>query len=269
MPDNKLIVVASDDPYVLGVLSSRIHRLWYAANAGRIGVYDQDAVYVKSRCFDPFPFPEADAAQTAEIAALAGELDEQRRRVLLDEPGLTMTGLYNAVDRLASGLPLEAAERDRSHRARANLIAHLHQRLDGIVQAAYGLAGARDEAVVQALLTLNRQRATEERDGHIRWLRPEFQAARAPVRDGPSATQIELDMARCKPVLPADPAETARTVLERMRQVGRPLDAGSLQAMFEGGRGRRARIDQTLAILAVAGAVRQTDAGWFAPRRAA
>src|SRR5690606_14889551 len=58
LPDNKLICVASADADVLAVLQSAIHTNWYLANSGMLGVYDREAVYVKSRCFDPFPFPE-------------------------------------------------------------------------------------------------------------------------------------------------------------------------------------------------------------------
>ncbi|WP_395945601.1 class I SAM-dependent DNA methyltransferase [Brevundimonas sp.] len=96
LPDNKLVVIASDDPATLAVLSSRAHRAWFAANAGRIGEYRREAVYVKGACFDRFPFPELTPARQAELAALGEELDATRARVMADHPALTMTGLYNA-----------------------------------------------------------------------------------------------------------------------------------------------------------------------------
>lgn len=58
LPDNKLICIALAEASNLAVLSSSIHHTWYRANSAMIGVFDQDAVYVKSRCFDPFPFPD-------------------------------------------------------------------------------------------------------------------------------------------------------------------------------------------------------------------
>ncbi len=61
VPDNKLVVIASSDAYHLGVLSSRIHVAWALASGGFLGV-GNDPVYVKSRCFDPFPFPDATEA---------------------------------------------------------------------------------------------------------------------------------------------------------------------------------------------------------------
>jgi hypothetical protein len=93
LPDNKLVAIASDDPAVLAVLSSRVHRAWFAANGGRIGEYQREAVYVKGVCFDRFPFPELDPAQAVELAALGEELDQTRARVLAENPDLTMTAL--------------------------------------------------------------------------------------------------------------------------------------------------------------------------------
>ncbi|WP_263835663.1 class I SAM-dependent DNA methyltransferase [Salinibacter sp.] len=58
LPDNKLIVFALDDPFYLGVMSSRVHVTWTLAAGGRMGA-GNDPVYVKTQCFDPFPFPAA------------------------------------------------------------------------------------------------------------------------------------------------------------------------------------------------------------------
>ncbi|MEQ1673161.1 MAG: type IIL restriction-modification enzyme MmeI, partial [Hyphomicrobium sp.] len=74
LADNKLIVIAADDAFDLGVLSSSVHRQWYFANAGKLGVYKEDAVYVKSRCFDPFPFPDCSDALKDKIRAVAEEM---------------------------------------------------------------------------------------------------------------------------------------------------------------------------------------------------
>ena len=46
LPDNKLISIAVDDAYFLGVLSSRIHVIWALA-AGSTWV-SEDPVYVKT-----------------------------------------------------------------------------------------------------------------------------------------------------------------------------------------------------------------------------
>jgi len=56
LSDNKLITIALDDGFYLGVLSSRLHVAYSVATGGWLGV-GNDSVYVKSRCFETFPFP--------------------------------------------------------------------------------------------------------------------------------------------------------------------------------------------------------------------
>ena len=102
LPDNMLIAVASEDAFHLGVLSSRIHTLWAVRAGGWLGV-GNDPRYSKSRCFDPFPFPAADDLQRHRIRVLAEELDTHRKRVLEAHPHLTLTGLYNVLERLEGG----------------------------------------------------------------------------------------------------------------------------------------------------------------------
>ena len=60
LPDNRLIVVASNDPFHLEVLSSRVQTSWALACGGTL---EDRPVYTKSRCFNPFPFPAADELQ--------------------------------------------------------------------------------------------------------------------------------------------------------------------------------------------------------------
>jgi len=58
LPDNMLIAIGLDDAAQLAILSSRFHVVWALAAGGRLG-FGNDPRYNKSRCFDPFPFPEA------------------------------------------------------------------------------------------------------------------------------------------------------------------------------------------------------------------
>jgi hypothetical protein len=57
-PDDKVTAIASDDAFLLGVLSSKVHTLWFLAKASRLGM-GNDPVYDTPSCFDPFPFPDA------------------------------------------------------------------------------------------------------------------------------------------------------------------------------------------------------------------
>ncbi|WP_293813098.1 hypothetical protein [uncultured Bosea sp.] len=112
LPDNKILAIALSDAHTLGVLSSRIHETWYLASAGKRGIYERDAVYVKSRCFDPFPFPDATEHQREAIRRPAEALDALRKQVLVDHPDLTLTKLYNVREALLAGHALKAAEAD-------------------------------------------------------------------------------------------------------------------------------------------------------------
>jgi hypothetical protein len=61
-----------------------------------------DPRYSKSRCFDPFPFPDRISDNLKEKMRLAAEeLDATRKRVLNRHPDLTLTKLYNALERAA------------------------------------------------------------------------------------------------------------------------------------------------------------------------
>lgn len=186
--DDKIVIVADSVMATLGILSSHIHVEWSLAVGGWLGV-GNDSVYVKSKTFDPFPFPDATADQRAAIAELAEELDETRKAALAEVPGLTMTELYNLRDKLRSaktkdGDTLSPADEERARAARAGIVNRLHDQIDEAVADAYGWgdewrAGLLAPATIVArLVALNQERAAEEAQGTIRWLRPDYQIPR-------------------------------------------------------------------------------------------
>lgn len=269
LADNKLVVVASDSAAVLGVLSSAAHTAWFVAHCGRIGVYDGDAVYVKGVCFDAFPFPELSANQSLELAALAEELEATRNRALERFEGLTLTGLYNVRDRLKAGEDLTPQERRVFEMGCVGVIHHLHERIDRCVEAAYGWADRPSaDQMVERLRALNQTRAAEEARGRVRALRPDFQQ---PERMPAPIEQIEADLRvrRAPALAPRLPQELAGQVIRTLRTAGRPLEPDVLIGSLGFGRGQRlrSRVEDTLSILAVAGTVQRTHAGWFAPHR--
>jgi hypothetical protein len=187
LPDNKLICLALDDAFLLGVLSSRFHVPWAIASGGRLGMGD-DPVYVKTSCFDPFPFP-ADVPELlkARIRAEVEALDALRKRVLAAHEDLTLTKLYNVLEALKEGRALTEAERDIHDRGLVTLIRQHHDAIDAAVADAYGWpADLDDEAIIARLVALNKERAAEEARGLVRWLRPEYQAPgyQPPVAQG-------------------------------------------------------------------------------------
>lgn len=118
LPDNMLVAIASDNACHLGILSSNAHISW-ALTAG--GTLEDRPRYNKTRCFEPFPFPGGDTGLTPalqrHIADLAEQLDAHRKRRQAAHPGLTLTGIYNVLEKLRSGVPLNAKEKSSMNRA--------------------------------------------------------------------------------------------------------------------------------------------------------
>ncbi len=79
LPDNKLVNIASDSAVLLGVLTSRLHVAWSFSTGSRLGV-GNDPVYVKTTCFETFPFPDPTPEQRAAIRQLAERIDGHRKR---------------------------------------------------------------------------------------------------------------------------------------------------------------------------------------------
>ncbi len=137
LPDNMLVNIALDDAHFLGVLSSRIHVTWALAAGGRLGV-GNDPRYNKSRCFEPFPFPAATGAQQDRIRAIADEVDAHRKRQQAQHPKLTLTDMYNVLEKLRSGEALTAKERQVHEQGLVSVLKQLHDELDLAVFDAYG-----------------------------------------------------------------------------------------------------------------------------------
>ncbi|WP_299328625.1 DNA methyltransferase [Parasphingopyxis sp.] len=181
VPDNMLIAIGSDDAFHLGALQSAVHVQW-ALRAG--GTLEDRPRYNKSKIFEPFPFPDVTDDQRKAIADLAEELDATRKAALAETEKLTMTELYNLREKLRSGDPVSKEEERRATKARAAIINRLHEQLDQAVAEAYGWgeewkAGELGPSeIVARLVALNHERAAEEAEGHVRWLRPDYQIPR-------------------------------------------------------------------------------------------
>ncbi|MDP3324366.1 MAG: class I SAM-dependent DNA methyltransferase [Hydrogenophaga sp.] len=191
LPDNMLIAIASPDALNLGVLSSQVHVEWALAAGGRLGV-GNDPRYNKSRCFEPFPFPHDDTgltpALTERIRQLAKQLDAHRKARQAAHESVTLTGLYNVLDKLRRGEPLSAKDKALHEQGLVSVLQSLHDELDAAVLQAYGWSdlgavpwadeaarAAWTETLLERLVALNAKRAAEEAAGTVRWLRPEFQ----------------------------------------------------------------------------------------------
>ena len=263
LPDNKLVNIALDDAYFLGVLSSRIHVTWALAAGSRLGV-GNDPVYVKSTCFEPFPFPNATEAQRRTIRELAESLDAHRKRQQAQHPELTLTGMYNVLEKLRAGEPLTDKERDVHTQGLVSVLKEIHDDLDAAVAGAYGWpAGLTDEEVLERLVALDRERAAEEAQGLVRWLRPEYQDPEGAARQGgmdlgvqptPSATLTQAPWPRSLP-------EQAQVVRGLVLGAKTPLSSGDVTRSFKGA--RKDKVEELLVTLAGLGQVHRLEDGRF------
>jgi len=175
IPDHSIIAIASSDAYHIGVLSCRIHSIWAQSAGGRLG-FGNDPRYNSTLCFDPFPFPDPTPEQKERIRDLGERLDAHRKERQALHPKLTLTGMYNVLEALRAGRELSEAERVINEQGLVTTLRQLHDELDAVVAQAYGWPADLPEAEILArLVALNHERAEEEKNGIVRWLRPEYQ----------------------------------------------------------------------------------------------
>jgi hypothetical protein len=277
LPDNKLITIANADAATLAVLSSRIHTHWAVIAGGWLG-YGNDPVYVKTSCFDPFPFPDPPEALKAKLRARGEELDSTRKRVQAEHPDLTLTGLYNVLEKLKAGAELTPQDEDMKTRGLVLVLKDLHDQIDAATAQAYGWpADLSDEQILERLVALNAERAREEAQGFVRWLRPEYQEPRF-AKAAPAPTTGDLDLAEAEreseaklPDFPKERYEQPLAIEAALAAHGQPLDAAALARLFKGkaSDARQKRIAEVLTTLAKYGRVIALDGGKYAARRAA
>jgi hypothetical protein len=228
-PDSKLVTIAIRDAFALGVLSSTLHVEWATAGGGRLGV-GNDPSYDKAVSFDPFPFPDPPKHLRERIGLAAEALDQHRKDAIARDERVTMTGMYNGVEKLRSGEALTAKERAVHEIAACGTLLDLHNTLDGLVAQAYGWPWPMErEEVLERLVALHDERVKEEKQGKIRWLRPEYQVPRFGGGEPPSEYQVrrfgddepppEPTLALPKPPPPAPPAAAGK----------RPWPAGAIE----------------------------------------
>ena len=143
LPGNKNKAVASDDFYVLGLLTSSVHRQWMHAQKGTL---KGDTRYTHTTCFNTFPFPQIVAPELVQqIRHAITTLKDYRNEVMVAK-NWGITDLYNAY----------------FHEPASQLAMH-HQALDALVLKAYGWKASED--ILSNLLDLNLELAEREKAG--------------------------------------------------------------------------------------------------------
>lgn len=313
-PDNMLVNIGLDSSEHLAILSSRLHVAWALAAGGWLGV-GNDPRYSKTRTFDPFPFPACldapphhpDAAIRERLRRLGERLDAFRKERLAAHPALTLTGLYNALERLrgieagTDPTPLTEAERRVHEAGLVSILREIHDSIDRAAFAAYGWGDLADalvgrpgattpaqavapeqaeaeEELLARLVALNRERAAEEAQGRVRWLRPDFQiprlGARAPQPEQAILPEIEVVPVpiAARPAWPADGLDQIRLVRDVLARAPTPVQADAIAVSFDGraNAARRRRIAAVLDTLVATGSARARAEGgartYFVPR---
>jgi hypothetical protein len=262
LPDNRLVNIASSDAYLLGVLSSRIHVDWALAVGGTL---EDRPTYTKSRCFEPFPFPDPSEPQRERIRFLGEQLDAHRKRCQEAHPDLTLTEMYNVLEELRAGQPLNAASQTIYEHGLITVLRGLHDDLDCVVAEAYGWpADLPTEDILFRLVELNAARAAEERSGLVRWLRPEFQQTTA----AQAGLGVELEEPEQQPApisrlgWPLTLPERVRAVRDYLRQAPAPVSSETVARSFI--RARSPEVTAILETLTALGQANRDDAGYRA-----
>lgn len=254
-PDNKLICVASADAWVLGVLTSTPHVVWALSAGGRLGV-GNDPVYIKTRCFDPFPFPDPVPHLRASIAATAEALDAHRWKALAQSDELTLTRIYSVLESLRNEEQLTPTEREVHDLAACGVLLDLHNELDALVAEVYGWPWPIErEEILQRLVDLHDLREAEEKAGKVRWLRPEYQIPRFGKEIEAPVEELDLEeVVKPSPEVPVAPwpSSTIEQIAALQSLLNRYPSTGSeaLRA-FKGG--RRDQIQRHLETLVMMG----------------
>ena len=140
---DKSVVVASDDFYVFGILTSNVHRTWMHAQKSTL---EDRTAYTPTTCFETFPFPQNPAPNLiTTIRAIAQELHDYRS-TQMEKKQWGITKLYN----------------EYFHEPTSQL-SKLHAKLDALVLQAYGFNPGDD--LLTKLLELNQELAEKEKQG--------------------------------------------------------------------------------------------------------
>ncbi|MCF6432941.1 DNA methyltransferase [Leisingera sp. MMG026] len=261
--DATINIIAKDDAAVLSILSSTQHIVWSLAAGSRLGV-GNDPRYNKSRCFDPFPFPDLTDPQKIQLRSLGEELDAHRKRQQATHPKLTLTQIYNVLEKLRAGEVIEGKDKEIYDQGLIGILRDLHDQIDAAVADAYGWpVDLSDEDILMRLVDLNKERVAEEAAGHIRWLRPDYQNPTGAKVEKGKTTDVDLGaVAKVeKSPWPKGLPEQIAAVREALVEMG---EASPEQIARRFARARTTAVQPLLESLAALGQADKTEDGKYA-----
>lgn len=158
-----------------------------------------------------------------------------------------------------------------------SVLRQLHDDLDRAVLEAYGWSDliallddpARAEELEQSLLerlvALNAERAAEEKQGLVRWLRPEYQNPGGGGQEGmklpASAAKVASTEKVEKEVWPEGLKERLMVVRGKVMAAGGAVSVGEIAPMFKGV--RKGEIEEILESLSELGQIREVEKGLY------
>lgn len=266
LPDQKLRVVACEESKILAVLSSRFHEVFSRRFGGRAGKANTP-VY-NSACFQKFPFPVLSDQQSAKLSALGEELYLHRKQRQAEHPTLTLTDMYNVLEKLRAGAELSEADRRIHEQGLVSTLKRIHDEIDAEVAAAYGWrADLSDVEILDNLVALNKARAEEEKRGLVRWLRPEFQnpsGKTAAIAGAEDQTELDVAEAEQKPAFPDQIGERARAVRQALIALGKPATPKEVWQSFRDGGNYSKSVRELLETMTALGQAVEHDGRYFA-----
>lgn len=140
---DKSVVIASEDHYILGILSSIVHRTWMDTQKSTLKA---DIAYTPTTCFETFPFPQTLTKKLVEQIRSTAEELHQYRTEIMEKKQWGITQLYN-----------------QFFHEPASQLYKLHAKLDDLVMKAYGFKSGDD--ILEKLLELNLELAEKEKQG--------------------------------------------------------------------------------------------------------
>lgn len=143
LPCEANMVVASNDFYILGILTSKTHRLWVKAQSSTL---EDRTRYTNTTCFETFPFPQNSSSQLIEkIRTTTHELHNYRTEQM-EKKQWGITQLYN-----------------KFFNEPSSQLYKLHAKLDQLVLQAYEFDSS--DNILEKLLELNLELAQKEKSG--------------------------------------------------------------------------------------------------------
>ena len=143
LPCEANMVIASEDFYLLGLLTSQVHQIWVKAQRSTL---KSDTRYTNTTCFETFPLPQQVKPELIQKIRATTEALHHYRTEQIQQKQWSITKLYNEY-----------------FQETASQLYKLHHQLDRLVLEAYGFTNT--DNLLNQLLALNLDLAEQEKQG--------------------------------------------------------------------------------------------------------